>query len=591
MTLLKATLAAGFLLCLAWVLYVTTDTLTAFAADLAAFLAFALRVCLGTAVFVVACLCLWWLRRQSHERNRQRDGAFGLREYWVEPLPRRVVNWWTGRPSARIIYDPNANMSHAAIVGGGVLVVEPGCGWGVQAQYMAQIEQTRRAQAIAPGDAVVGNPLVSLPRGGNGIANAATGRLLAGAYDKPPRPVTVDAPPQLPQLPPPANVTLDDALARTGTQDWPLGYDDAGQLAIFNPQWHAHAAVVGSPGTGKTTSVGYLLAAHALRQGWHVVILDADSGASWTPFAMWAEHVTADIETFPAQVAALAQEVDRRMALVREAGANDVSGVPHLRRVLVIVEEYGDMLATLRLRSAKAANETDVLLDTLMRRGRKAGLHVALIDQYPERWSNQIIAGTKFRAVFQLGPNQGAKMQEYKAHELPPRGAFLLNGRTCRAWHAEPQLRRLLADVSALSTEARLLTGKAFGRSVEPVGGGATSGGERTERAAEHLSPNADPNAEPAGPTDLQEAVWRWRDAHPNGTQAEMRREFEAQGVVIARSYAHECWHKWPGCEGAPADRIDLSTAAGRAMFAQYAADARLPSGDKLGTDITGGAR
>jgi hypothetical protein len=64
-----------------------------------------------------------------------------------------------------------------------------------------------------------------------------------------------------------------------------------------------------------------------------------------------------------------------------------------------------------------------------------------------------------------------------------------------------------------------------------------------------------------------------------------MRREFEARGIDIARGYAHECWHKWPGPNG----KLDLSTDAGRAAFAALAKDARLPNGAKLGTDITGG--
>ena len=131
-----------------------------------------------------------------------------------------------------------------------------------------------------------------------------------------------------------------------------------------------------------------------------------------------------------------------------------------------------------------------------------------------------------------------------------------------------------------MSVTARLLDtdGSAFGRSEDAPEGGVTRVAER---------PNApQPNAEPPGPTDLQAAVWAWRDAHPAGAQAEMRADFAARGIDIARGYAHECWHKWPG----QPTRIDLSTDAGRAAFAVLATAARLPSGDRLGTDITGGA-
>jgi hypothetical protein len=43
----------------------------------------------------------------------------------------------------------------------------------------------------------------------------------------------------------------------------------------------------------------------------------------------------------------------------------------------------------------------------------------------------------------------------------------------------------------------------------------------------------------------LQKAVWDWRSVNPNGTQAQMRADFENWGIQIARGYAHECWHKW----------------------------------------------
>ena len=537
-----------------------------------------LRAAGGMALASGLAAIYWLLRRQRNEHDRQRDGAFALREYWLESPFRRLLNWLAGRPSARVIYDPNANLSHAAVIHNAVYVVEPAAGWDRQLAYQRDIERTRRAEAVAPGDGVLGLPWFGGDARG-GIANAATGRLLAGAYDKTPKAPVVDAPLALP-APRPVDVPLDYALERTESQAWPLGYAADGAIAWFNPAMHAHVAIVGGTGTGKTTSVGYLLACHALRQGWHVIILDADDGSAWGAFGMQAELHATDATQFAPQIAALHREFERRMHLLAEAGAPDVSHLAGVRRVLVVIEEYGDLSHTLRRRDRSEAAAVDGTLDTLLRRGRKAGVHLALLDQYPEHWSNQIIANTKFRVVFQLGPNQGAKMEEYDAAKLPPRGEFLLRGDRYTAWHAAPELRRLLVDVPAMSVAARLLDtdGGAFGRSEGAPEGEATRVAER---------PNAtQPNAEPLGPTDLQAAVWGWRDAHPAGAQAEMRADFAARGIDIARGYAHECWHKWPG----QPNRIDLSTDAGRAAFAALAPAARLPSGDKLGTDITGGA-
>lgn len=51
-----------------------------------------------------------------------------------------------------------------------------------------------------------------------------------------------------------------------------------------------------------------------------------------------------------------------------------------------------------------------------------------------------------------------------------------------------------------------------------------------------------------AGKTDLR-MVWAWRDANPDGTQAELREEFAEREIEITRSWVHTCWHKWPGLE------------------------------------------
>lgn len=528
----------------------TADTLQVFAAALADLALLYLRICAGLLALAGGVLAWWWVARTLHERNRQRDGAFAVREYWLEPWPRRLLNTLAGRVSVRVLVDINTLITHGAAIGAfGVHPLPPAGDMASQLEYAREVERTRRVQAAVVGDAVHGNPLVQVARGVAGVPNAATGRLLAGAYDKTPRslPPPIDTP-QLPS-PGPVDVSLGDALHQGDAQNWPLGFAADGGLAAFAPLRHAHAAVVGATGTGKTTSTGYLLAAHALRYGWHVIVLDGDNGNAWTPFAAHAEHVEADADVLPDQVAVVYREFERRARLLADAGVADMlnlSAAP--ARLLCVVEEYGDLARSLRLRSPAGADQVNAQLDTILRRGRKCGVHMALIDQYPEHWSNQVLAGVKWLAAFRLGPNQGAKVQEYEASSLPDRGAFMHRRVQYTAWHAEPAVRQLLAAVPALPVGARLLgTGgsAAFGAFGSAGGGGSTSGGERP---AEQPAPNAGP----ASPTDLQAAVWAWRDAHPDGAQADMRRAFEAAGVQIARGYAHELWHAWQplDCEG-----------------------------------------
>lgn len=491
-----------------------------------------------------------WRRRNEH--LRQRDGSYALQRVRVG--------------QATVIVDPNKFIGNAVAIGPqGLVEFMPA---GVDAHLRHAIERSKVSgmQALAPGDEAISSKYGSMfsPRG---LFNAATGKHLAGGWDRGDR-----------QLPPPIDddepaapvhlLTLDDAVRSAAPDRLPAGQNEAGELAIFNPKLHGHGAIVGSTGTGKTTSAAFTVATAALAAGYGLVILDPEGGADWNAFGPLADLHEADRETFPGQVDAIVEEYMRR-------------GEQPGRPLLIVIEEYGDLIRQLRTAKRADADHVDNALDLLLRRGRKRGVHLLLVDQYPEHWSQQVIAGTKFRAVFRLGPNQGAKLEEYHAAKLPDRGAFLHNGAQYESWHAQPALRRLLATVPATPAPS-IIDGTYTVRPVrsEAGEGGPTSGANTPNERPNAPAPNADP-----GPTDLQEIVWAWRDRNPAGSQAEMRRQLGDRGVDISKGYAHELWHRWPGAQ--PPAAIDLNTEAGRAWLAANAGNARLPGGERLGTDIS----
>jgi hypothetical protein len=189
----------------------------------------------GTAALIVVAIVAWVFLRQRHEANRQRDGAFPLREYHTEPWTVRLLNTLRGRPSPRVVLDANAMMTHAAMIYRGVHLAEPPAGWDRQLAYLGDVERTRRVQAAIAGDAVLGNPLVSLQRGMGGVANAATGRLLAGNYDRPIRtPNFVDpVAPEPARLPAP-ELTGMDAVEQSSPASIIMGQTADGALVRWN---------------------------------------------------------------------------------------------------------------------------------------------------------------------------------------------------------------------------------------------------------------------------------------------------------------------------------------------------------------------
>lgn len=430
------------------------------------------------ALAVVAGLVIY---KVQHRARRQVDGAYALQR----------VRLGHGRVA---IVDPNAMTSFGYVIDkrtGMITELEPAAGWQIQATIRAMVEKTRQAQAIYPGDFSRTDKYGAFAKAPSLTAGAAK---ILNQQDKPPK--IIDAPAGWDDEPaPPVKLLAGpvDALATADKQHWTVGQADDGALCQFDPAVHAHAAVVGNTGTGKTTSVAVLLAAQAVRNRHHTIILDPDGGADWSPFASVAEHHMTDRTLFADQIAAIYRMFERRADGTEK------------RPIFVVLEEYGDIINQLRMVSRRDADHADAMLDTILRRGRKRRMHLLFVDQYPEHWSPQIISGTKFRTVFQLGPNQGPKMQEYKAHELPDRGAFLHRGRTYHTWHAAAQLPSLLSGIQP--TTRRLI--------VDSTATPVTA--ENPDPQVAHV---VTPEIPKSTPTPDDPAKWRmftdrWFEAHP----------------------------------------------------------------------------
>lgn len=119
---------------------------------------------------------------------------------------------------------------------------------------------------------------VSAANAENGIKYAAHAKFLAGSYDKPLRPTEY---PQLATTDDNVDATwqplqLTDAFAQSDLHSWILGQNrQDGTLFKLNPKESAHFGIVGATGTGKTTYVGLLLMAYALKYGFRIVCLTA----------------------------------------------------------------------------------------------------------------------------------------------------------------------------------------------------------------------------------------------------------------------------------------------------------------------------
>ena len=376
--------------------------------------------------------------------QRERDKKFRVID---GSLPMQHFRLADGRPG---FFDPNKMVSAAGVIDSvyGYVELPPTAGWDIQRQISEGVQRTRHLAAMFPGDAAqtATKGLIDAPK-----TSAATTKLLIGPGEKAP---VVVAPSALP-APVVSYLSTTDALSKSTGSRWVVGQADDGQLIAFEPERHFSAGVVGATGTGKTSSVGFLLTLAALRAGWHVVVINPDGntpppngGPGWHLFERAVELHETDPMLFPGQVETVYNFYQRRASLSNP------------RPVLLVFEEYGDTIRHLRKRSRSDADQVDIWLDTLLTRGRKSRVHTAFIDQYPEHWSHSVLGGTKFQAVFKLGPGQGSKLEEYKAGQLPDVGRFLVRGTEYNSFDTTAVLPSLLRSLPVRQNK-RIINGTA----------------------------------------------------------------------------------------------------------------------------------
>ncbi len=321
-------------------------------------------------------------------------------------------------------------------------------------------------------------------------------------------------------------LTLKQAVERSTPEAWIIGQNqETGKLAYFKPNEAIHLAILGATGTGKTESTGMLIVGYALKNGYRVSILDGKGGADWSKFSRWCEYQDTDNTNFVGALESIREEYERRAELVSFENA------PKPQPMLVLIEEYGDINDSLMGEVKERAN---VILDTLIRKARHTGIHLCFIDQYPEKWNQQLLQNTKNKVVYWL--NDGAIVKEYKVHTLAENGEFFLKGEKYKAWHVKPMVKAFLSDVPAI--EAKSFTpsfskpfNEPFNRSTTPVDPPPPEQSERVNAG---------------DPTDLEALVWQWRAEHPEGTQAELRRDFQRRRIEISKGHVFNCWHSWP---------------------------------------------
>jgi hypothetical protein len=164
-------------------------------------------------------------------------------------------------------------------------------------------------------------------------------------------------------------------------QELLIGVGPNGVPLTLNPEGDPHMLVAGTSGSGKTRHGLTVLAAGALRLGWHVIVLNR-AGADFGAFAGHpAAHLFDAPEAPLGWLTAAAQEVDRRNTLLREANVSTWGRLAHAApRVLLVVDE---LVALVQSADAPAMRAMWSAVAHITSAGRKCGMHLAFATTDP----------------------------------------------------------------------------------------------------------------------------------------------------------------------------------------------------------------
>ncbi len=164
-------------------------------------------------------------------------------------------------------------------------------------------------------------------------------------------------------------------------QELLIGVGPNGVPLTLNPEADPHMLVAGTSGSGKTRHGLTVLAAGALRLGWHVIVLNR-AGADFGAFIGHpAAHLFDAPEAPLSWLMAAAHEVDQRNIQLREANVSTWGRLANAApRVLLVVDE---LVALVQSADAPAMRAMWSAVAHITSAGRKCGMHLAFATTDP----------------------------------------------------------------------------------------------------------------------------------------------------------------------------------------------------------------
>jgi hypothetical protein len=243
-------------------------------------------------------------------------------------------------------------------------------------------------------------------------------------------------------------LTLSDAIVGSNLKDGII----LGQDAETNEpcRWPisriVHGGILGSSQQGKTSTAATTAALELIALGCHVLIFDPEVEGYWSIFRRHAEVVETSGELLAHHLDCLNREYERRGESMHAQNVNHYNRLTDPPpRVMVLIEEFSDLLAD------SANNSPDhgrvlAVLERLVRRGAKRGIHLLILDQHNKKWPGPMQENINMRLTFRQG-RKDYSLVSYNDIDTLPKGHFAHNGRVYEAFWAEAEVMARLAEL------------------------------------------------------------------------------------------------------------------------------------------------
>ncbi len=329
--------------------------------------------------------------------------------------------------------------------------------------------------------------------------------------------------------------TAKDAFVANTDTTFALGLTDEHEIITWDVESTPHVRVHGkTQGSGKTNLIKEIVAG-AVRSGAHVIVLDRRGFKDWSAFQPFVELVDNRVSgAFYGTVKRLQEIYRERDGLLGGAGVGNVASLADApRRIFLVISEFGSAC-----RDALVSGELEhvvPLLKNILSEAGATGVHLVFEDQVVNRnWPRELRGNAE--PITGYLPEDAAQGGGYrKAFELE-KYQFHYDGDRFRTFDMGVEAPALLFDAPIVEEKDYLIDVRSFVRSVE--------NNKKTVEIPDFSSVENERTNERTS-TDLQRMVWAWRDANPDGEQADLRADFKARGIEIAKSWVHTCWHNY----------------------------------------------